>query len=543
MSIPVPDLTTLDPLEVQASLDYVAQRVAEYLPGVETRRGVTGDIVSNLNAVLHAAAAAAIQTYALDGSDLSKLIEDPAGFPTEAADRLFGNFRVSRRSGETAAGSIVLVFSRLVPVVIPKGAAFTANGLRFTADAATAARVSAETVSGANDRLLYADDAGTYSFSINVTAEDTGAAGRLRKGTRLLPVDLFPNFVKAYAEGDFDSGADEESNEEMAARFASGLAERTPSNRITLESMILAEPDFAGTKAVSIIGFGDPEQLRYHSLFPAAHGSRIDVYCQTDAAPSTATLQKTCTLVDASGEFGIWECSLGVDDLPGAYRITKVVPYAARSSPQTGYEILEASPGFSVPDEDGTPDVANASEAAFSPFQTLVARFLDTDTRIDSLTVGESTADYAVDVEGFPRLAELQAFLADRSRRPPASDVLVKAPVPCYLTLNCSIVVKAGQSAPDADAIRSDVVRYVNTRGFAGTLGASALAYVIGRRLTNDHALGAVDMAGEILTPAREKIFIRSDETLLVPDRPHIMVTPATTVFVLKPEDIEISFV
>ncbi len=541
MAIEIPDLTTLDPDGVQAATDYTAQRIAEAVPELTPRRGVTGDIVCRLHAALSQAQSAVIEERVFKGSDLSRLIVDPAAFTEAEADALLGNFRVFRRPGSLATGSAVIVVSRRLPLTVPKGFVFTANGLQFIADEAYAVRISEETVSGANDLLLYANSDGSYSFSISVTAVAEGASGRLKRNTRLTPQGLVSNFVKAYAEGDFDSGSDAESNSEMAARLTAGLAERSPSNRVTLEAMVLAEPAFQGVRASSVIGMGDPEQLRYHTLFPVAHGSRIDYYCRTAATTTSVTLQKACTLVEKSGRYGVWACSIGADDFPGVYRAGRIVRYADQSVDRTGYEIVETLPGFFLPTGEGVPDIRSAAEAAFSPYQTLVVRFLDTDTDASGLEVGAATADYAVDLEGFPLLVDLQAFLANRKRRPPAADILVKAPIPAFVSISCVIVTKAGQPAPDAAAIRSDVVAYVNGRGFSGRLGASALAYVIGRHLTSDHALGAVDMAAEILTPDRGKIVLRSDEALTIPNPASTMISANTVAFIVNSEDVHVS--
>lgn len=542
MAIAVPDLTTLDDDQVQQTLDFITQRVGEYAPTVQRKRGVIKEIVLQLEAVLGAAAAKVVEQVNT-GSSLKLATEDPAGADPETIDRVISNFRVTRAPGGAAGGPVTVVISQLVPVTIPKGLVFEANGVRFAATSAFAARTTAGAVVSATDRLIRPVSGGDYAFTIDVAALTEGAAGQLKRGARLAPQSLIQSFVRSYAEADFVGGTDADTTEELLAKLQAGLADRSSSNRTTIDSMIKNAPDFAGVLATSAIGYGDPEQVRYHYLFPVAFGGRVDVYAQTQALPRSLKLTKTATLVEVTSEGGLWQFSLARDEAPGAYEVSKIVPAGEDDGAQTGYEVREALRGFDLT-ADGTgltPDVETAEEAAYSRFSTLTVRFLDTDTATAALLAGESRQDYDVVVSVMPLVAELQDFLADRGNRPAACDVLAKAPVPCFLELNLTVYKRAGQDDPDLGALRTDLADYVNRRGFAGRLSAGALAAVAHGRILDGQTVSAIDMFGRIVRPDGQTVYVRSDETLLIPDQPDKMVTARTTVFLLDPANVGVT--
>ncbi len=543
MAIAVPDLATLDPDEVQQTLDFISQRLGEYAPAVLRNRGVVRELVMQFAAILAAAQARVIETQVTNSSSLLKITEDPDGADPDVVDLVLSNFRLTRKDGGTASGQVAVVVSQKVPTTVPKGTRFEANGLLFETPAAYAGRVSSGAVVSGTDRLIRPLTGGDYVFTVDVVAVEPGSGGQLKRGVRLVPQSLIQNFVRAYAESDFAGGSDAETNAELIARLESGIADRSPSNRTTLDALVRNADEFSEVVATSVAGFGDAEQRRYHYLFPVAFGGRVDLYARTRPLPQDVKLTRNCTLVEKRAEGGVWQFSLARDDAPGFYEVARVVAVDSDSGTQVGYEVLELLHGLD-PAADSTgfaPDLDSAVESAFTRFQTATVRFLDTDTDVTGLTTGESRADYDAIVTVLPQVAELQAFLADRERRPFACDLLVKAPVPCFLELNFTVFKKAGQADPDLGSIRADLAAYVNGLGFPGRLSAGALAAVAHARLSGGQTLSAIDMFGRILYPDGDTVYVRSYETLLIPDTPTRMVSPLTVAIYLDPVRIGIT--
>lgn len=543
MAIEVPDLSTLSDDEVQQTLDFITQRVGEYAPTVSRRRGVVKEIVLQLASVLGAAQAKIIQDQVENSSSLKLITENPEGADPEMVDRVLSNFRITRKPGGQASGPVTIVISQLIPVTVPKGMVFESNGVTFLADNAFAARTSVGSVVNETDRLIRAIGDGDYAFTIDVTASEEGSGGQLKRTTRLTPQSLIPSFVTAYAESDFTGGLDADTNEELLTRLQEGLSDRSSSNRVTIDSMIRDNDAFSRVLATSTIGYGDPEQLRYHYLFPVAFGGRIDVYAHTQGLPQSLKLTKAATLIEKRAAGSVWQFSLTREDAPGFYEVSKVLLSGQDDGTQTGYEVEAVQRGLDLT-ADGTgivPDLETPVEAAFTRFQTAAIRFLDTETDVTGLTVDVSSQDYDVIVSAMPQIADLQTFLSDRGRRPGAADLLVKAPVPCFLEVNFVVYKKTGQPDPDLGAIRVSLADYVNNLGFIGRLSAGALASVAHTHLVNGQTLSAIDMFGRILPPDGVTKFVRSDETLLIPDLPDRMVTARTVVFFLDPDSVGIS--
>jgi hypothetical protein len=171
-----------------------------------------------------------------------------------------------------------------------------------------------------------------------------------------------------------------------------------------------------------------------------------------------------------------------------------------------------------------------------------VIQFLDTETNTADLTVGD-TADYDVVVRAMPLISELQEFCRDGKVRNLASDVLVKAAVPCFLSINCDIEQAVGETAPDTSAIKTDIANIVNNMAFPGQLHASTIADVIHNYLTSRQAVGPITMHGRIRRPDGTFTVVRNTQILTIPDSPSSMVTGRTVALILDTSDIGISVV
>lgn len=540
MALEVRDLSALDPArvsDVQAKLTAILQ---EGFPSIQFSIGTVHSIVSHLAAVINTAVADEnVEIYRKASSLLT--IDDDAD--PEIVDALLSNYGITRRAGGAAIGDMTIVLSRLAPVTIPNGAVFEANGVTFVTEAAYAARISQATVVSETDRLLSPLGAGTYAFSIPIAAEEEGASGMLRRGDPLTPTGTIPYFAAAYAESDFTGGVAEETNEDLVARQAEGLAVKTWSNRATNPALIRSQPAFEAILAISEIGYGDAEMTRdQHSLFPVSGGGRADIYIRAQELPQAITMTKTATLVDKTEDGGVWQFSLDLDDAPGFYEIERVV-LSGDPEETTSFEVTDLTRDFDMETyaSDLQPDLLTAEEAAFSRYQTAAVRFLDTATDTTDLTVYSDTQDYDVVARQMPLIAALQAFFLDRDTAPPTGDVLIRAAIPCFLSISFEIFKRPGQDDPDTTAITSALTGLVNNTGFPTELRASALIEVVHDSLLPGMALSSVDMFGRIVLPTGTTRYIRSNEVLTVPTLPEHALSGRTAVFILDPRDVAIT--
>ena len=541
MTIALPDLFTLDETAVSEAHAYITQRISEYAPSIETKRGVLHDVLFHLEAILQTAQDVYADRLRKSGSLLA-VTNDPTLAVDDVVDQIASNFRAARFPGKEATGTAVIILNAFVPSTVNSDVVFSASGQTYLPTAAFLGRIEQSQIVNPTDRLIKPVGDGTFYFEIELVAEAVGEAANIKKNTKLTPASTIPYFVTAYAKNSFSSGADYENNETFVKRLQEGIASKNVSNRITLNALLRDQEAFKSILVVSTAGYGDPEQIRYHSVFPVASGNRLDVYLRPSAKPKVIRLEKTATLLGRQGGGGLWQVSILKDDLPGFYNVDKVVKATVvDGDTETGLEITEDIRGFNLAaDTSGfIPDIVNAVEAAYSPYQTAIIRFIDTTTD-PALAVG-STLSYAFYLRGMSLIKEAQDFLGGRDVRPTAGDLLVKAAVPCDLRLSFVVYKKISDPAIDTAGISTALADTVNNIGFIGRLAASTLHSVIHSYLSAGQTVSAIEMFGTILGPDGIKRYIRNFNVLEIPNEPSNMVSARTTAFILDPSDVGIS--
>jgi hypothetical protein len=544
VGIRVTELSELDSDLVNQEDELLAEMLQEDNPSINAKQGVFRDYLGHYGGVL----GAKNQTEAdrlRRSQSLREVQLDPGLADEDTVDNIASNYRVTRRAGTTAGGDVTMIVDTLAAMTVATGTVFEAQGKQFQTTQPFTARTTSADVVAANDRLLTPIGDGTYSFQITVEALEDGSNGNLPKDTLFAVTPLPLNYVKSFASEDFIGGSDTESNQDLVDRFIEGMSAKAFSGRENMVAALKEQEDFNNVVADSIIGLGDQEMLRdQHTIFPGSMGGRVDWYIRTQPLYRRYGVAKSAVLIEQTSDgFGIWQMSFGRDEYPGLYDV--FVQPSDDSSYTGSFEITEyirAADMTELEDGDGfLPDIVSALEATYSRFQSVVVRFKDDRTPSGSLTVGSSSADYNVTVRAMPLIAEIQEYALRRRVRNVMGDLLVKAPVPCFLSLTFNIELRPGQAAPDTDEIAESLANLVNYYGFAGRLPASALSDAVHNYLEAGTGLSAIDMFGKILKPSGDVRFIRSTEVLEVPDEPAEMSTRRTVVFLLDPADVSIS--
>lgn len=539
MAIALKALNDLDPDLVAQQTAEMTARIQELNSRLYVRLGVFHDLLISYNGILGAQRQDQINQY-LRGRSLLDIEADPTLADDTLVDGVLSNFLVTRLPGAQATGDVTVILSADVTVTIAQGSIWEADGKQFVTPQAFTAKVEEGQVIGSGDRLLAETAEGNWAFTITLEAVEAGADSELRKDTLVVPQVVPPNFLTAVVANDFTGGRDTETNSELLTRLQEGIASKSPSNRITLKAMLRAEEAFAGIAASSTIGYGDPEQLRdKHWIWPIAGGGRVDFYVRTQANLYRQTLEKSAVLTEKTTDgFGVWQVSITRDDAPGFFEVNSI--RRAGETEVTGFTITSDTRANDLTGDGFIPDIATVAEGAYTRFQTAVIKFTDTLTATATLEVGDS-ADYDVEVSGLPLIGEIQDFLSDEDHRHRAADLLVKAPVPCFVRLNFEIDRRSGDTSPDLDAIKLALCAEVNGVPFIGRLYASQLQNVIYDSLHEDQTVSAIDMFGRIRYPDGSTSYLRDSEALLIPDDPANMVTARTVQFFLNPEDIGIT--
>lgn len=544
MTIRVTNLATLDGAAVRQEDELLAEQLQEINTYLDMKQGVLRDYLAYFGGIL-ATKNQVEQNRQRLSTSLNAILDDPTLADDEAVDNIASNYRVTRLAGGTAIGSASVIMSVLADFTLSAGTIFEALGQQFMTQSAFTARTSSAGVVGPDDRVLTPVGDGTYSFQIDLVAIEDGEAGRLTRGTLLVPTTIPLNFVKAYATEDFLGGLSAEDNQALLDRFVNGAAAKALSGRTDMDSALLAQTDFENVIASSIIGLGDREMLRdKHSIFPGSTGGRVDWYVRSQALYQTTAPTKTATLVeDTEDGFGVWQISFDRDQAAGLYTVD-VLPLQSVTGSFEVTEDIRSIDNLALDSNDGfVPDLVDAAEAVYSRFQSVVIRFKDELTSITDLTVGSSTQDVTAVVKAMPLIADMQDYVAKRRVRNVMGDALLKAPVPCFVRLSFTIELSPGTADPDVSQIAIDLASLVNNYGFTGRLPASPLCDVVHNSLQDRSASTAIDIFGQIRRPDGTIRTLRSTEVLEVPDEPDRMVTARTVAFFLDPANVSISVI
>jgi hypothetical protein len=539
MPLEIAKLDELDSATVDRMFSLFTQYMQEKHPDVELTRGVFHDLVLYFNAALNAAVRENV-TRVLQSNSLLQINANPALAEPELVDRVLSNFNLTRDGGKRAAGEATVVLNLPVTTSISQNITFAAAGVAFRPTRTFIAVPPGAPANNDDEREMIPVGDGTYAVNILLQAVEIGVSGNIRRGTTLVP-DFVPNNMRAvFASVDFVSGAEAATNADYVARLSQGLAAKTTGGRASYAATIRNQAAFANIPHISLLGCGDPEQQRdQHGLFPISGGGRIDIYCQTHYAA-----QEKEHLLEAvyigEGTIGTrWQVVLGRDTAPGFYEVTRIVKPLDKTS--TGYAVVNDVRGWDLSELDHVPDIVNIAESAYTRYQTAVIQFEDTDTVSTGLVVNQSRAYYTVTTASLPLIDDVQDFLSGRDVRNRATDVLVKAAVPCFTKIHFTVRKEATTMAVDTAAIKAALVEEIQKIGFSGQLHSSIINGVAHRYLSGRQAVSAIDMFGRIRRPDGETQYIRDNTVLRIPDDPGRMVTGRTTAFLVGPDDISIS--
>jgi len=543
MSLQITSLTQLDTAKVESMIATMSQLMAERHPEVELTRGVFHDLVLYFDGVLNAAIQENIDRV-LRSKSLLQITKDPTLADTDLVDQVLSNFNVTRDAGTPATGTATLVFNLPVLTTVSQAARFTADttGAVFVPTATFTILPPNVVATAANERTMIPVGDGTYAATIVLKATTVGAIGNINRGTPLQPNSVLNNTSAAYATADFIHGKNASSNEEYLAKLTAGLSAKTIGGRQNFTAAILNQPEFANTVSLSFVGCGDPEQQRdQHGLFPISGGGKVDIYAQTNGYAQETEQLLPATYMGQTTAGTKWQIILSRNTAPGFYEVTRIAQPTSKNV--TGYGITLDVRNVDLTNLSFVPDLLYVPEGAYTRYQTAVIQFEDTDTPPGTLVANKDKKIYSVRTIGMPLIAELQDFLSSRDIRARGSDVLVKAPVPCFTKIAFDIRKEAADATPDVAAIQQAVSEAINKIGFSGQLNASVISTAAHKYLTGRQALSSIDMFGRIRRPDGTVTYLRDNATLVIPTDYARGVSGRTTAFLTRPEDVAVSVV
>lgn len=544
MAIELTSLSELDTADVDTMVEKLAQYMQERHPDIELTRGVFHDLVLYFNGMLNAAIQKNIDRVRQSQS-LAAISADPTLADAEIVDQVLSNYNLTRDAGSTASGNATVILNLPLLTTINAGGTFSANNVQFTNDATyTILPPGSNIANPQTDRVMIPVGDGTYAASIVLRAVANGIAGNVRRGTTFQPNFVLNNSTRVYAANDFVGGREALSNADYIAKLPDALAAKTIGGRKSYSAVLRAQPAFKNILHVSTVGCGDPEQHRdQHSLFPISGGGKVDVYVQTNGYAVAHQQLLEAVFVESTVEGTKWQLPIGTNLGAGFYEVDTIFD-AARKNP-VPYKMISDLRGINMAAAEFSPDVRFIYEGAYSRYQTAVIQFIDTNTPATGLLPNQSRAFYSVTTLAMPLIGEISDFLTDRDVRARGTDILVKAPIPCFTKISFEVLTEASAplSSTTITNIKNAVAAAVAEVGFSGQLNASIVDKAAHTFLSGRQAVGKIDLFGRIRRPDGKNVYIRDPHRLVIPNDSARLVTGRTTAFLVSPDDVSVTSV
>ena len=539
MAIDFPSLTGLSQEKVEQARALLVQSLREKSPSLEFRRGVIHDIIIHLESVIHAAQETYADKFRKSGS-IKEISADPAMADNTLVDAVLSNFLITRKVSNRSTGSIIIKITDPVLLVVAQGSSFTYLSKSYSVISSFSTKINAIDVFLPTDRLLNYTGDGYYSFAVEVQSEDVGEVFSLPQGSPLSPNFDIPGFISAHALNDFFSGKAEETNKELLLRLKDGITSDGFSNKSAIASLI--KKNYPTVMDVSAIGFGDPEQIRYHGIMPISEGGKLDLYIKSEGTPANINIDVSAVLIGFRVEGEIWQVSIPASQAYNFYDIVRIVKKEDESNfgIANGYGVLSISRSYDVSPlgDEFVPEIEKPIESAFSKYQTATVTFLDTDN--EGVSPLGTRANYSLTLRHQRNVKDIQDFLNSPTVRPMSFDVLVKGAIPLDLKVAIIISNRDPSYVVDTSVISYAVSSYVNNLKMNQPLYKSDVISVIHGLLESEQSVMSVDMRGKITYPTGTVKYINAPDVLTIPNDTQNMVTSRTTAIFLNKSDVTI---
>lgn len=487
------DVNVADALATKSILNGIW---SSYDNNVDLKTGALDSLVSQPAALLMQVIDDTLSTWQTSTNLSTLLSTDDKNINSSFLDRIAANFKIDRKAGTYSTGTLEIIVSSNSRLTIPANSTFTCNNITFYASALYSVYSSNSDVVFDTDQTFTQVGTGKYAFYIPLTSATASSAANVEVNSTFTPNITIANFVSARAYSSFSGGAVEETNEELADRIISGISAPVLSSRTNMGAALAATS--YGTYVIndSIIGAGDIEMQRdRHPIFPISVGGKADWYIQT----ANSVLIKPFTLpATYSISTNLWTVDVGRDVCPGFYDVDSATVQIG--STQYALSLTSDVRGYDVSDIDAeiTPTIINPLHSLYSRYQTATLKFKYTSGGDTSISSG----DVIVKLKYQPHIANLQSFVSSVNNQMFAGDVLVKAPIPIYVSIAANIVLTDTSATISEETIKNAICLSINTRGFSDTLPKSVITKAIQDNIPSKAYLSSVMMSGSLSIPA-----------------------------------------
>jgi hypothetical protein len=450
---------------------------------------------------------------------VSSALDSATDTYNDVINSIASNYNVSRNEGRKVTGRIKVTVSSSKTYFLEKGFTFQQPNLKFqyltTTPYEVVFRDASVTLTDGQLRLV--QEGSKFYFIVSVEAATVGqeAVGGDKNNTQVTNLTRFAlggtskldGFVQAEAYGNFSSGQDIETDRELITRFKEGLANKSVTSPKSLTSVL--KINFPTLKNISVVGSNDPELVRNKAnLFGISTFGMADVYIRTSDSIETTTIAMTGTRVDSS----TWQIVINKSTVPGFYRVVSVTPTSPGS---TGtYVIKTTSYGYQADSTTRNNFINVPSDARLTKYQTCTLTFEAT-----NIAASTTTTTFNVLISYSPLVQDIQDYLISDQNRVACADYLVKAVIPCEVSLQLNLFRKFPLDEVPVSSIKRDIFSYINNLTFGEDLVISKIIDIC-----HNYNIKRVDLpievSGTILIPGVSKdqsILITGEDSLSIP--------------------------
>lgn len=426
-------------------------------------------------------------------------------------DRLMDTYFLTRQAATKASGNVLFIVRDNRAYTFQTGYRLRSGGQAYqitsTLNVYPIGTTGVDFNLASNIRIQHVFDSETgfqYQFELPIESLNAVQDAALVAGDRLTVDQSFDGLGYVEAANNFSGGFPAEANREFATRGLDGLLAQVVGGQDHIRKVALTAVQRSDTSAV---GTGDVNMTRdRNNVFNLPTGGKTDIYAKS-GAPSQASY-----LVDAVvTNLGAREVTITLtrEQSAGVYR-QDVVPYFTSTPPTiVSGSVTVTSVNHLTWTDSSTgafnPEMPDEYDRAFSARQQVQLVF--TDTRQDGsgfvvamTAMGQTISDtYAVPVQLQPELLLLDQALTDAEVRPPGTDVLVKAAVPCITTLGVVAAKPVEYNGPNATSIEKSLATLINQLPIETSSLDSLLLSGLLREIDETLSLQSVALSGTIL--------------------------------------------
>jgi hypothetical protein len=463
------------------------------------------------------------------GNSIANAQASTSGTYNPVIDQIASNYLATRISGTYSTGVIKVIISNTkTGINLMSGISFTQPALGLIYQT-TANYFYSTTPSTSQEQIFTSSSDNTLYVLVPVTAMSTGSAYQVQNQAvfTLSSGSNFPGFVSASAYGNFTSGQNEETDQALIKRFKTAITPANLTSPVGITNYL--QQHITSNAIVSAVGADDAEMQRSKdNILGISTFGMADIYIRTSFGREFMSFTTKAVKLST----GVWQILISNTQAPGFYQVQSVLP-----TPVNGVQtvtgsltILSTTFGYSFFPGQVNNVINTAEEARFTTYQTAAVNF--TYNEVPTVAAG-NTASFDVIVSGQPFIQEAQQLFLNDNMRVINADYLVKAVVPCFVSLQIGLDKLNSTDTPASvgiPALQQAIFNYVNTIPFGGSVSASKIV-----SLCHQYPISSVDlpitMTGQVLANDGTTINISNTDLLSIPTNIPLGITPRTSQF------------